>query len=145
MGHAEIKDHDYRDVDYRGYSRDGGYDESEGVSKDRQHGRGEFDENRFRGRGNREGGDGPRRGSGFSNSHAHFEQEERDLRFEDEHEHDVHARDYERYRRRSEDWRRDGGQAEEEKYSRSRRVGVMGRVIVVNNNKLLFRIFFSKV
>ncbi|MCI4387155.1 hypothetical protein PGIGA_G00070900 [Pangasianodon gigas] len=118
MGYTENKDHDYRDVDYRGYSHDSGYNESDGLSKDRQHGRGDFDENRFRARGNREGGDGHRRGSGFSNSHAHFEQEERDFRFEDEH--DVHdVRDYERYRRRSEEWRRDGGQAEEEKYSRS--------------------------
>ncbi|XP_034168143.2 RNA-binding protein 10 isoform X2 [Pangasianodon hypophthalmus] len=119
MGYTENKDHDYRDVDYRGYSHDSGYNESEGLSKDRQHGRGDFgDENRFRARGNREGGDGHRRGSGFSNSHAHFEQEERDFRFKDEH--DVHdVRDYERYRRRSEEWRRDGGQAEEEKYSRS--------------------------
>ncbi|MCJ8741377.1 hypothetical protein PDJAM_G00070120 [Pangasius djambal] len=118
MGYTEIKDHDYRDVDYRGYSHDGGYNDSDGLSKDRQHGRGDFDENRFRARGNREGGDGHRRGSGFTNSHAHFEQEERDFRFEDEHDaHDV--RDYERYRRRSEEWRRDGGQAEEEKYSRS--------------------------
>ncbi|MCJ8741376.1 hypothetical protein PDJAM_G00070110 [Pangasius djambal] len=135
MGYTEIKDHDYRDVDYRGYSHDGGYNDSDGLSKDRQHGRGDFDENRFRARGNREGGDGHRRGSGFTNSHAHFEQEERDFRFEDEHDaHDV--RDYERYRRRSEEWRRDGGQAEEEKYSRSvgsRRVGIMGSVIVNNN------------
>ncbi|XP_053338177.1 RNA-binding protein 10 [Clarias gariepinus] len=111
-GRAENKDHDYRDVDYRGYPIDG-----EGLGKDRQHGHGEFDDSRFRGRGNRDGGDGPRRGSGFSNSHAHFEQEERDFRPEDEH--DVHTRDYERYRRRTEDWRRDGGQVEEEKYSRN--------------------------
>lgn len=108
-------------MDYRGYPIDG-----EGLGKDRQHGHGEFDDSRFRGRGNRDGGVGPRRGGGFSNSHAHFEQEERDLRPEDEH--DVHTRDYERYRRRTEDWRRDGGQVEEEKYSRnvrSRRVGTM--------------------
>ncbi|XP_060794593.1 RNA-binding protein 10 isoform X2 [Neoarius graeffei] len=117
MGRAESKDHDYRDVDYRGYSHDGGYNESDGLSKDRQHGRGDFEESRFRARGNREGGDRRRRGSGFSNSHAHFEHEERDFRFEDED--GVQGRDYERYRRRSEDWRRDGGQAEEEKYSRS--------------------------
>ncbi|TSP79452.1 RNA-binding protein 10 [Bagarius yarrelli] len=118
MGPTEINDHDYRDVDYRGYSDDGRYDEGEGLNKtDRQHSRGDFDDRRFRARGNRESADGHQRGSGFSNSRAHVEQEERDFRFEDEH--DVHTRDYERYRRRSDEWRRDGGQAEDEKYSRS--------------------------
>ncbi|XP_060749504.1 RNA-binding protein 10 isoform X1 [Tachysurus vachellii] len=123
-GRTENKDHDYRDVDYRGYSHDSGYNEIDDISKDRQHGRGDFDDSRFRARGNRESGDGHRRGSGFSNSNAHVEQEERDFRFEDEH--DAHTRDYERFRRRTEEWRRDGGQAEEEKYSRtsgSRRQG----------------------
>ncbi|KAF7695931.1 RNA-binding protein 10 isoform X1 [Silurus meridionalis] len=115
LGRTEINDHDYRDVDYRGYSQDGGYNESDGLSKDRQHGRGEFDENRFRARANRESGDAQRRGGGFSNSHTHLEQEESEHRFEDEQD----TRDYERPRRRTEDWRRDGGQAEEEKYSRS--------------------------
>ncbi|KAK3519521.1 hypothetical protein QTP70_033502 [Hemibagrus guttatus] len=116
-GRTEIKDHDYRDVDYRGYSHDSTYNESDGLNKDRPHGRADFDDSRFRARGNRDGGDGHRRVGGFSNSHAQVEQEERDFRFEEEH--DGHARDYERYRRRSEEWRRDGGQAEEEKYSRS--------------------------
>lgn len=133
MGRAESKDHDYRDVDYRGYSHDGGYNESDGLSKDRQHGRGDFEESRFRARGNRESGDRRRRGSGFSNSHAHFEHEERDFRFEDEH--GVQGRDYERYRRRSEDWRRDGGQAEEEKYSRSASSRRVGRIIIIIQKK----------
>lgn len=136
MGRTEIKDHDYRDVDYRGYPHDAGYNEGDGSGKERQHGRG--DDSRFRARGNRESGDGPRRGSGFSNSRAHFEQEEREFRFEDEQ--DEHGRDYEHFRHRSEEWRRDGAQAEEEKFSRNvgtRRVGMTGRAVVNDDSYCL--------
>uniref|UniRef100_A0AAR2KSJ0 RNA binding motif protein 10 n=1 Tax=Pygocentrus nattereri TaxID=42514 RepID=A0AAR2KSJ0_PYGNA len=112
----DTEDHDYRDMDYRGYRQDrmdGGFVHDNGLSGDRQHGRddcvggmrdfpaGHFPENwgGFRQRGTR-GGDGNRRGKGFQYDsprvHPRFQQEERDYHFEAEHE--THRRDYQPFR-----------------------------------------------
>uniref|UniRef100_A0A4W4DSN1 RNA binding motif protein 10 n=1 Tax=Electrophorus electricus TaxID=8005 RepID=A0A4W4DSN1_ELEEL len=95
----DTEDHDYRDMDYRGYGQDNG------LTNDRQHGRddglrgmpdfssGHFPENPvgFRQRGFR-GIDGNRRGKAFPHippapaMAARFQQEEREYRFEAERE-----------------------------------------------------------
>ncbi|XP_026881397.2 RNA-binding protein 10 isoform X1 [Electrophorus electricus] len=100
----DTEDHDYRDMDYRGYGQDNG------LTNDRQHGRddglrgmpdfssGHFPENPvgFRQRGFR-GIDGNRRGKAFPHippapaMAARFQQEEREYRFEAERE--AHRRD----------------------------------------------------
>ncbi|XP_076875023.1 RNA-binding protein 10 [Brachyhypopomus gauderio] len=115
----DIEDHDYRDMDYRGYgqdrvAQDGCLGQDNGFSNDRQLGRddglggmqdfgsGPFPENRsgFRPRGFR-GIDGNRRGKAFPHIPPpvvgmRFPQEERDYRFEAERE--VHRRDGQAFR-----------------------------------------------
>ncbi|KAL7864484.1 hypothetical protein AOLI_G00159040 [Acnodon oligacanthus] len=135
----DTEDHDYRDMDYRGYRQDrmdGGFVHDNGLSGDRQQGRedcvggmrdfpaGHFPENwgGFRQRGTR-GGDGNRRGKGFQydppRMHPRFQQEERDYHFEAEHE--THRREYQPFRKiqtdkhvphqsdNAEEWGRAGG------------------------------------
>ncbi|XP_072552478.1 RNA-binding protein 10 [Salminus brasiliensis] len=115
----DTEDHDYRDMDYRGYtpdriSHDGGFGLDNGVNSDRQRGRedcaggmrefpvGHFSENRagFRQRGSR-GGDGNRRGKGFPHDsqeiHPRFQQEEGDYHYEAEPD-SHHRRDYQPFR-----------------------------------------------
>lgn len=102
----DSEDHDYRDMDYRGYRQDraapdGGFSQDNGLIEDRQFRRensmeslqdfpaAPFTENRaaFRQKGVR-GGDSNRSGKGFQQMPSRFKQDERQHQFETEHESD---------------------------------------------------------